>query len=67
MDTCTPDTYVMCDLPGTPASEVIVVQDVPTPLPGTGLNGGDALLLGFFGALALVVGAAMLAVKRGAR
>lgn len=64
-DTCKPDTYVMCDLDGAPSSELITIQEQPQPLPGTGIAGGDAILIAFFAALSMVIGAAMLAVKRG--
>lgn len=67
MSTCTEGTYVMCDLDGVPSGDVITVQTVPEPLPPTGLNGGDAILIGLIGALALVIGAGLLAMKRGVR
>lgn len=57
----------MCDLDGVPSGEVITVQTVPEPLPSTGLNGGDALFIGFLGALAIVIGAAVIATRRPAR
>ncbi|XAO35652.1 cell wall binding protein [Microbacterium phage FireCastle] len=68
MDECKDNYVVSCNpAPMTPSSEVVTVQHAPEPLPPTGLDGGDAILVGFFGLLALVVGAAMVALRRGER
>lgn len=50
MSTCPEDTYVMCDIPSTPSSEVVTVQTVDAPLPPTGVDPGAMVGFSLLGA-----------------
>lgn len=61
MSACPEDTYVMCDMPATPSSEVVVttVQTVDEPLPATGFDAGFGGILVAAAILLLGTGTAL--------